>query len=90
MPKRVREKNQYISRNLQTVRNFSRVTQEQIAEYLYISRTTYTKWETNVAQPSYNDLGKIIQFYRERNIDINYDMILSGEIIVSDNKIQLT
>lgn len=91
MPKKARGKNQYISNNLKIVRKFSKITQKQLAEYLKISRTTYVKWESDIAQPSYEDLRKILEFYHEKNINVNFDMMLSGKIYIdiNSNKLKL-
>ena len=36
------------------------LTQQQVADALNINRTTYTKYETGVSEPSHELLGKII------------------------------
>lgn len=80
MPKKDRIKNPYLTNNLHTIRCFSGVTQQEIADAIYINRTTYTKWETSVAEPSYSALGKIIEFYKGKGISLDYNMLLSSPL----------
>ncbi len=39
------------------------LTQEQVASVLNINRTTYTKYETGVSEPSHELLGKIVSLF---------------------------
>lgn len=57
------------------------LTQQQVADALKINRTTYTKYETGVSEPSHELLGKIVKMF---GIDYNaildnrdYDMTLN-------------
>lgn len=49
-----------VGRRLKQYRVASGLTQEQVASVLNINRTTYTKYETGDAEPSYEMLGRIV------------------------------
>lgn len=60
-----------LAENLRRLRRERRVTQQQIANYLYIDRTTYTYYETQGTLPTINTLIKIAQYY-----DVTIDSLL--------------
>lgn len=80
MPNLKKTKTPYLSENLRTIRRSVGVSQQKIADSLSINRTTYTKWETKEAEPSYHFLSKIIEFYNEKGIFLDYNMIISAPI----------
>lgn len=49
------------------------LTQQQVADALKINRTTYTKYETGVSEPSHELLGKIVKMF-----GIDYNSILDS------------
>jgi DNA-binding XRE family transcriptional regulator len=49
------------------------LTQQQVADALNINRTTYTKYETGVSEPSHELLGKIVKMF-----GIDYNAILDN------------
>lgn len=49
------------------------LTQQQVADALKINRTTYTKYETGVSEPSHELLGKIVKMF-----GIDYNSILDN------------
>ena len=49
------------------------LTQQQVADALKINRTTYTKYETGVSEPSHELLGKIVKMF-----GIDYNAILDN------------
>ena len=40
----------YLSKNIQLLRKQRRITQEQLAEQMRVSRQTISKWESGVSQ----------------------------------------
>ncbi len=48
---------------LRNLRNASRLTQEELAEKLYISRTAISKWESGRGYPNIDSLKQIAQFF---------------------------
>lgn len=54
--------------NLKNLRRKFGYTQQEIADYLLINRTTYTKYETGVALPSIFILRDLAKLY---NVNIN-------------------
>ena len=50
------------------------LTQQQIADILNINRTTYTKYETGISEPSHDLLKRIISIF-----GVDYNAILSDE-----------
>ena len=70
---------------LQELRKQKALTQEELAEKLYVSRTAVSKWESGRGYPSIDSLREIARFF-----SVTIDELLSGEEIVSiaeeDNK----
>lgn len=52
-----------IGRRLKQYRVACGLTQDQVASILNISRTTYTKYETGVSEPSHELLGRIVSLF---------------------------
>ena len=73
MPKRkIKEKADNIfCNNLIYYRKINRLTQQQVADYLAVSRTAYTKYETGASEPSFCILRKIVELY-----DIDFNKLL--------------
>ena len=63
---------------LQELRKSRGLTQEELAEYLYVSRTTISKWESGRGYPSIDSLKEISQYF-----SVSIDDLLSGEKILS-------
>ena len=62
---------------LQELRKQKGLTQEQLAEKLYVSRTAVSKWESGRGYPSIDSLKEIAKFF-----SVTVDELLScGEII---------
>jgi Predicted transcriptional regulators len=63
---------------LQALRKERDLTQEELAEALYVSRTAISKWESGRGYPSIDSLKEISKFFL-----ITIDELLSGEQIIS-------
>lgn len=63
---------------LQELRKNSGITQEELAEALYVSRTAVSKWESGRGYPSIDSLKAIAGYF-----SITIDELLSGEKILS-------
>lgn len=63
---------------LQELRKSRGLTQEELAEALYVSRTAISKWESGRGYPSIDSLKEISKFF-----SITIDDLLSGEKIIS-------
>ena len=63
---------------LQELRKSRGLTQEELAEALYVSRTAISKWESGRGYPSTDSLKEISKFF-----SITIDDLLSGEKIIS-------
>ena len=72
---------------LQELRKRKGLTQEELAEALYVSRTAISKWESGRGLPSIDSLKAISRYF-----SISLDQLLSGEalleIAVDDQKAQ--
>ena len=72
---------------LQNLRKQKGITQEELAEELFVSRTAISKWESGRGYPSIDSLKGISDFF-----DVTVDELLSSEEIMiiaqedSDNK----
>lgn len=73
---------------LQELRKNRNLTQEQLAEQLYVSRTAISKWESGRGYPSIDSLKEIAKYFA-----ISLDDLLSNEEILTmaqaDNKRQI-
>jgi transcriptional regulator with XRE-family HTH domain len=64
MPKRkCSDIDKNVGRRLRQYRVSCGLTQDQVASVLNINRTTYTKYETGVSEPSHELLGKIVSLF---------------------------
>lgn len=63
---------------LQELRKSRGLTQEELAEALYVSRTAISKWETGRGYPSIDSLKEISRYF-----SISIDDLLSGEELIS-------
>ena len=52
-----------IGYKLKELRLSEKLTQQQLAEKLNISRVNYTRYETNASRPDYETLIKLADFY---------------------------
>lgn len=70
---------------LQELRKQKKLTQEELAEALYVSRTAISKWESGRGYPSIDSLKAISNYF-----SISLDELLSGDEILTiaeeDNK----
>lgn len=63
---------------LQQLRKQKELTQEQLAEQLYVSRTAISKWESGKGYPNIESLKCIAKFF-----SITIDELLSGEELIT-------
>ncbi len=63
---------------LQEVRKSRGLTQEELAEALYVSRTAVSKWESGRGYPSIDSLKEISSYF-----SVSIDELLSGEKLLS-------
>ncbi|MGC6174310.1 helix-turn-helix domain-containing protein [Lacrimispora sp. 38-1] len=63
---------------LQQLRNGKNLTQEQLAEKLYVSRTAISKWESGKGYPNIESLKCISKFF-----SVTIDELLSGEELIT-------
>ncbi|MGN0661277.1 MAG: helix-turn-helix domain-containing protein [Oscillospiraceae bacterium] len=63
---------------LQELRKSRGLTQEELAEALYVSRTAISKWESGRGYPSIDSLKEISKFF-----SVTIDDLLSGEKLIS-------
>ena len=63
---------------LQELRKNKGLTQEELAEVLYVSRTAISKWESGRGYPNIESLKEISKFF-----EVSIDDLLSGEKLLS-------
>ena len=63
---------------LQELRKNKGMTQEELAEMLYVSRTAISKWESGRGYPSIDSLKEISGFFH-----VSIDDLLSGEALLT-------
>lgn len=57
-----------MSENLIELRKAKKLTQIQVAEYLNVNRSTYTKYETGVSEPNIDTMKKLAELFE---VDVN-------------------
>ena len=62
---------------LQELRKSRGMTQEELAEALYVSRTAISKWESGRGYPSIDSLKEISSYF-----SVSIDQLLSGEKLI--------
>jgi len=67
-----------LSEKLQRLRKQNNLTQEQLAEKLFVSRTAVSKWESGRGCPNIDSLLGIARLY-----GISVDGLLSGEELIN-------
>lgn len=67
-----------LSEKLQELRKQKGLTQKELADALYVSRTAVSKWESGRGYPSIDSLKRIAKLY-----SITVDELLSGEQLLS-------
>ncbi len=74
-----------LNKKLQELRKQKDLTQEELAQVLYVSRTAISKWESGRGYPNIDSLKAIAKFF-----SVSVDDLLSGEEILTlaeeDNK----
>ncbi|MBQ7115466.1 MAG: helix-turn-helix transcriptional regulator [Clostridia bacterium] len=65
------------SEKLQELRKNRGLTQEELAEILYVSRTAVSKWESGRGYPNIDSLKEISKFF-----EVSIDDLLSGEKLI--------
>ncbi len=63
---------------LQKLRNNENLTQEELAEKLYVSRTAISKWESGRGYPSIDSLKAISKYF-----NVSIDELIGGDEIIS-------
>ena len=63
---------------LQELRKQKAITQEELAQRLYVSRTAVSKWESGRGYPNLDSLKAIARFF-----DITVDALLSGDELLT-------
>ena len=63
---------------LQELRKQQGLTQEELAEFLYVSRAAVSKWESGRGYPNLDSLKAIARFF-----SVTIDELLSGEEVVT-------
>ena len=63
---------------LQELRKARGLTQEELAEALFVSRTAISKWESGRGYPSIDSLKQIANYF-----SISIDELLSGERLIT-------
>lgn len=66
-----------LNEKLQQLRKQKNMTQEQIAEHLYVSRTAISKWESGKGYPNIESLKRISKLFA-----VSIDELLSGDELI--------
>lgn len=68
-----------IGYNLRKIRKSRGYSQQCVADYLKINRTTYTKYETGASQMPYETMSRLAMFY---NVDYNTLLCYDAMILI--------
>lgn len=58
-----------VGKKIKELRIFNKMTQEELANLLYVSKQAVSKWEKRVTLPDIENIIKICELF---NVDINY------------------
>ena len=72
-----------LSKKIKQIRNDNKLTQEQFAEKMLVSRTAVSKWENGTCYPSIDSLK-----YMAKMFNVSLDKLLSSEEILEIVKIE--
>ena len=70
-----------LSKKIKQIRNDNKLTQEQFAEKMLVSRTAVSKWENGTCYPSIDSLKYISKIF-----NVSLDKLLSSEEILEISK----
>ena len=65
---------------IQKLRTDANMTQEELAEELFVSRELVSKWENDLRQPDYSAIQKISELF---NVDAEY-IISQSEMVLNE------
>lgn len=69
------------SKTLKTLRKEKHLTQEQLASYLNISRSTIAGYETKSRQPDFETLQRLADYF-----EVSIDFLITGENSIASQK----
>ena len=72
--------------NLKKIRIYKKLSQEDLAEKLNISRQSISKWETGDAYPSMNNLLELCKIFHCKINDLVNDSIIDIDSLSDDVK----
>ena len=82
-----------LSKNIKTLRGNELKTQEELADYMNVTRQTISKWENGASEPAVLDLVRIAGFFKISldelilgNIEANNYNISSSQLLLSNGK----
>ena len=70
----------FLEENLQYLRKQNKMTQEELAEYLQVSRQSVSKWETGEAYPETEKLIAICEKF-----DVSLDRLVRGDVTINED-----
>ena len=76
--------------NLKKIRKLKKLSQEELAEKLNVSRQSVSKWETGVASPEMNNLLELCKIFHCKINDLVNDYITDMESLNEDVRLQVT
>ena len=79
---KIKAQNPFLIKNLKFLRNYCELTHQQIADVLHIDRSAYSYWESGKTTPTLHSITAIIELYRTKGINLDYNLLL-GEFITS-------
>ena len=74
--------NETIGKNIRLLREYNNMSQQELADKLYITRQSISKWESGLVAP---DLEKLLKMSELFNVKI--DDLLNDNFIINKNKL---
>ena len=74
-----RRRNFMFAKNMQYIRGQKGLTQKQLADALFVSDKTVSKWETGLTEPNIDMLKQISRYF-----DISVDDLLAKDLSIAD------
>ncbi len=70
----IKTNDEHVCRNLRELRLHYKMSQQKVADYLQIHRSTYCKYETGSAEPSFYILRKLVELF-----DTDFNLIFNSK-----------
>lgn len=77
----IKIRNKYLSQNLKCVRKACNLSQQEVADYLGIDRTSYAYYEIGKSEPSYIALEQLLDYFNNlEGMKVTFNDVLASDL----------